>query len=71
MVQKDETGKITEGVIEKLVRQQVDIGEMQFGFMLRYGTTNFIFIQRQQQEKYLTKRNNLEKAFGRVPKDVV
>lgn len=32
MVQKDETAKIAEGVIEKLVRQQVDIGETQFGF---------------------------------------
>ena len=70
--------KIVERVIENLVRQQVDINEMQFGFMPGRGTTDAIFILRQLQEKYLAKRKNLyfafvdlEKAFDRVPRDVV
>ena len=47
--------KIAERVIEHLVRQQVDINEMQFGFMPGRGTTDAIFILRQLQEKYQKK----------------
>ena len=51
---------------------------MQFRFMPGKSTTDGIFILRQQQEKYLAKSNDLwicffdlEKAFDRVPREVV
>ena len=47
---------------------------MQIGFMADFGTTNFIFILGQLQEKYLNKQRNiyfgfvdLKQAFHRVP----
>ena len=54
-----------------MIRQQVDIDEMQFGLIPEYGTTNTIFILRQLQEKYLAKKIaliilafvDLEKSF--------
>jgi hypothetical protein len=59
------------------VRKIVKIDDMQFGFMAGKGTTNAIFIVRQLQEKYLSKKKdlwmafvNLEKAFDRVPRQV-
>ena len=64
--------------IEKLVRQRVNIDEMQFGFIQGYGITNATVILRQLQEKYLAKKKNLhvpfvdlEKVFYRVLWDVV
>ena len=60
------------------VRQEVDIDEMQFGFMQGCGTTKAIFILRQLQEKYLVKKKDLcfafvdlGKAFDRVPRGVI
>jgi hypothetical protein len=70
--------KILERVIEGRVRKIVKIDDMQFGFMAGKGTTDAIFIVRQLQEKYLSKRRDLwmafvdlEKAFDRVPRQVV
>ena len=48
-----------ERVIERLMRQQAGIDEMQFGFIPGCGSTNAIFILRQLQEKYLAKKKNL------------
>ena len=48
-----------ERVIERLMRQEVGIDEMQFGFIPGCGSTNAIFILRQLQEKYLAKKKNL------------
>ena len=39
-------------VLEKRIRWQVSIDNMQFGFMPRKGTTDAIFIMRQLQEKH-------------------
>jgi len=51
---------------------------MQFGFMKGKGTTDAIFIARQMQEKFTAKWKklyfgfvDLEKAFDRVPREVV
>ena len=65
--------------IEKLIRQQVVLDEMQFCCMLECGTANANFLWRELQWKYLAKKNNLyfpfedlEKAFDhRVPRNVI
>ena len=74
----EQTMKIYERVLEKRIRSQVDINEMQFGFMPGKGTTDAIFIIRQLQEKHQQKKKDLyyafvdlEKAFDRVPREVV
>ena len=53
--------KVLERVVEGLIRQRVEIDEMQCGFMSGRGTTVAIFIVCQLQEK----------AFDRVPRDVI
>ena len=70
--------KVFERVIEQEIRRVVDINAMQFGFMPGKGTIDAIFIVRQLQEKYLEKKKklyfafvDLEKAFDRVPRDIV
>ena len=69
--------KVLERVLEKRIRCQVSIDNMQFGFMPGNGTTDAIFIMRQVQEKCQAKKKlyyafvDLEKAFGRVPREVV
>ena len=67
-----------ERVLEKRIRWQVSIDNMQFGFMPGKGTTDVIFIMRQVQEKHQAKKKklyyaflDLEKAFDRVPREVV
>ena len=74
----DQVMKVIERVIDKLLRERIDIDEMQFGFVPGRGTTDAIFLLRQLQEKYLGKRKtlysafvDLEKAFDRVPLKVV
>ena len=74
----DHVMKILERVVEKLIRDRIEIDSMQFGFMPGRSTTDAIFILRQLQEKYLAKDKtlylafvDLEKAFDRVPRKVV
>lgn len=70
--------KLAERVFESRLRTEVDVDEMQFGFMPGKSTTDAIFIVRQLQEKHLAKGRDLffafidlEKAFDRVPRSVV
>ena len=70
--------KVLERVVEGLIRQRVEINEMQCGFISGRGTTDAIFIVRQLQEKHLAANKplymafvDLEKAFDRVPRDVI
>ena len=64
-------------IFEHRIWQQIDIDDMQFACMKGEGTTDAIFILRQMQEKFRAKRKlyfgfvNLEKAFKRVPREVV
>ena len=65
-------------MLEKKIRCQVSFDNMQFGFMPGKGTTDVIFIMRQVQEKRQAKKKklyyafvDLEKAFNRVPREVV
>ena len=68
--------KVLERVLEKRIRCQMSIDNMQFGFMPGKGTTDAIFIMRQVQEKHQAKKKlyyvfmDLEKAFDRVPREV-
>ena len=55
--------KMLEHVEEGLIRQRVEIDEMQCGFMLGCGTTDAIFIVRQLQEKHLIANKPLYIAF--------
>ena len=70
--------KVLEHILNVIIRDQVSIDEMQFGFMPKCGTIDAIFILRQLQEKFLSKKKNvyfafvdLEKAFDRVPRAVL
>ena len=64
--------KVLERVLEKRIRCQVSIDNMQVGFMPGKRTTDAIFIMRQVQEKHQAKKKklyyafvDLEKAFDR------
>jgi hypothetical protein len=70
--------KVFERVLDERLRRSVSIDDMQFGFRPGRGTTDAIFIIRQVQEKFLLKKQNLwiaivdlEKAFDRVPREVL
>ena len=70
--------KLLDRVLEKRIRCQVSIDNMQFDFMPGKGTTDAIFIMRQVQEKHQAKKKklyyafvDLEKVFDRVQKEVV
>ena len=55
--------KMLEHVEEGLMRQRVEIEEMQCGFLLGYGTTDAIFIVCQLQEKHLIANKPLYMVF--------
>ena len=70
--------KIMERVIDKRLRQLIEINELQFGFMPGRGATDAMFIARQLQEKALEGNRkvymgfvDLEKAYDRIPREVV
>ena len=74
----EQTMKVLERVVEGLIRQRVEIDDMQCGFMSGRGTTDAIFIVCQLQEKHLAANKllymafvDLEKAFNWVPRDVI
>ena len=69
---------LLEHILATIIRTQVDIDAMQFGFMPGRGTTDAIFILRQVHEKYLGKHKDLyfafvdlEKAVDRVPRKIL
>jgi len=47
--------KVVERIFEDRIWQQIDIDDMQFGFMKGKGTIDAIFIVRQMQEKFRAK----------------
>ena len=70
--------KVFDRIMDRRIRNGVAIDESQFGFMPGRGTVDAIFIIRQLQEKYIGKNRklyfgfvDLEKAFDRVPREVV
>jgi len=44
--------KVVERIFEYIIRQQIEIDYMQFGFMKGKGTTDAIFMARQMQENF-------------------
>ena len=67
--------KIVERVLERRIRELVNIDSMQFSFMPGRGTTDALFVVRRMQEKYRDKKKKLfmcfvdiEKAFDKVPR---
>jgi len=49
------TMKVMERIFEHRIWQQIDIDDMQFGFMKGKATTDAIFIVRLMQEKFRAK----------------
>ena len=69
---------ISERILDHKLRNIVSINDMQFGFRKGRGTTDAVFIVKQLQEKYIGKGKDLyftfvdlEKAYERVPRDLV
>jgi len=70
--------KVIEKILEHRIRQQIEIDDMQFGFMKGKGTTDAIFMAREMQENFRVKGKklyfgfvDLEKAFDKVPTEVI
>ena len=69
--------KVLDRVLDKSIRCQVSIDNMPFGFMLGNRTTDAIFNMREVQQKHKSNKKlyyafvDLEKAFHRVPREVV
>ena len=61
--------KVLERVLEKRIRCQVSIDNMQFGFMPGNGPTDAIFIMRQVQEQHQAKKKKLYYAFVDLEKE--
>ena len=70
--------KIVERVLERRIRELVNIDSMQFVFLSGRGTTNALFVVRRMQEEYRDKKKKLymcfvdiEKAFDRVSRKMM
>ena len=69
--------KIVERVLERRIRESVNIDSMQFGFMPGKGTTDALFVVRRMQEEYRNEKKlykcfvDIEKTFDRVPRKVM
>jgi len=70
--------KVVERIAEHRIHQQIEIDDIQFGFTKGKVTTDAIFLARQMQENFRVKGKklyfgfvDLEKAFDRVPREVI
>jgi len=70
--------KVVERIFEHRIRQQIEVHDMQFGFMKGKGTTDAIFTVTQMQKNSRVKGKklyfgfvDLEKTFDRVPREVI
>ena len=70
--------KVVERIFEHRIQQQIETDDMKFRFTKGKGTTDAIFMARQMQENFIVKGKklyfgfvDLEKAFDRVPREVI
>jgi len=70
--------KVVERIAEHRIHQQIEIDDIQFGFTKGKVTTDAIFLATQMQENFRVKGKklyfgfvDLEKAFDRVPREVI
>ena len=63
--------KMFEKIVERRLRKLITVNNMQFGFSPGKGTTDAVFIIQQLQEKHIEVHKDLEKAYDRVPRDLV
>ena len=70
--------KLYEKILDGRLREVVDIDKMQYGFMPGRGTVDTVFVLRRLTEKFRAKNKklffvfaDLEKAFYRVPREVI
>jgi len=70
--------KVVERTFEHRIWQQIEVDNMQFGFMNAKGTTDAIFTVRQMQDNFRVKGYKfcfgflgLDKDFGRIPREVI
>ena len=70
--------KTVQRIFEHRIRQQIEVDDMQFGFMKGKGTTDAIFTVRQMQQKFRVKGKkfyfgflDLEKPSARVRTEVI
>ena len=69
---------VVERIFDHRIRQQIKIDDMKFGFIKGKETTDAIFMARRMQENFRVKGKklyfgfvDLEKAFDRVPREVI
>jgi len=63
--------KLVERIFKDRIQQQIDIDDMQFGFMKGKGTTAIIFIVRQMQENFTAKGKKLYFGFVALEKKLL
>ena len=70
--------KVVKRIFEHRIQQQIEVNDMQFGFMKGKGTTDATFTVRQMQKNFRIKGKklyfgfvDLEKAFDRVLREVI
>ena len=70
--------KLYEKILDGRLHEVVDIDKMQYGFMPVRGTVDAVFVLRRLMEKFRAKNKklffvfvDLQKAFDRVPREVI
>jgi len=63
--------KVVERIFEHRIQQQIEVDDIQFGFMKGKGTTDAIFTVRQMQENFRVKITKLYFGFVDLEKILI